>query len=178
MFRLSTFSMVDNVFDAEPSTNWRLKSCKGLELTYKTVRKTETDVQNSLHGRPSSLHFLPVQMSGSQHSRYGNWVHWFNHPSDYMETTLVVILVITAIAEIENVYLNDHGDYVEMVFKLSQQSRRSVVKFMTTSASAKLFSVIGWSCGTRVLKNLSALLSFEIFLWSQNDVSLTRLALF
>ena len=59
-----------------------------------------------------------------------------------METTLVVILVITAIAEIENVYLNDHGDYVEMVFKLSQQSRRSVVKFMTTSASAKLFSVI------------------------------------
>ena len=26
--------------------NWRLKSCKGLELTYKTAKRTETDVQN------------------------------------------------------------------------------------------------------------------------------------
>ena len=32
--------MVVNVFEAEP------KSCKGLELTYKTAKRTETDVQN------------------------------------------------------------------------------------------------------------------------------------
>ena len=46
MFRLSTFSMVGNVFEAEPNTNWRLKSCKGLERTYKTAKRTETDVQS------------------------------------------------------------------------------------------------------------------------------------
>ena len=65
MFHLSTFSMVDNVFEAESNTNGRFNSCKGLELTYKTVKRTETDVQNSLHGQPSWFHFLPVQMTGS-----------------------------------------------------------------------------------------------------------------
>ena len=64
MFRLSTFSMVDNVFEAEPNTNWKLKSCKGLELTYKTAKRTETDVKNSLHGRPSWLHFFLCKWLG------------------------------------------------------------------------------------------------------------------
>ena len=40
--------MVVNVLEAEPNKNWKLKSCKGLELTYKTAKKTETDVQNFL----------------------------------------------------------------------------------------------------------------------------------
>ena len=35
-----------NVFEAEPNKNWRLKSCEELELTYKTAKRTETDVQN------------------------------------------------------------------------------------------------------------------------------------
>ena len=35
-----------NVSEAEPNTNGRLKSCKGLELKYATAKRTETDVQN------------------------------------------------------------------------------------------------------------------------------------
>ena len=45
-FRLCTFSMVVNVLEAEPNKNYRLKSYKGLELTYKTAKRIEADVQN------------------------------------------------------------------------------------------------------------------------------------
>ena len=38
--------MVVNVFEVEPNKNWKLNSCKGLELTYNTAKRTETDVQN------------------------------------------------------------------------------------------------------------------------------------
>ena len=37
--------MVGNAFEAEPNKNGRLKSRKGLEVTYKTTKRTETDVQ-------------------------------------------------------------------------------------------------------------------------------------
>ena len=37
IFCLNTFCVFVNVFLAEPNKTWRLKSCKGLELTYKTV---------------------------------------------------------------------------------------------------------------------------------------------
>ena len=48
----------------EPNTNWTLKTCKRLETTYKTTKRTETDVQNfpprsailaSLFARPNDL---------------------------------------------------------------------------------------------------------------------------
>ena len=48
IFSLNTFTMVTNVFKAEPNKIWRLKSCKGLGRTNKTAKRTETDVQNSL----------------------------------------------------------------------------------------------------------------------------------
>ena len=38
--------MFGNVFVTEPNKNYRLKSCKELELTYKTAKRTETDIQN------------------------------------------------------------------------------------------------------------------------------------
>ena len=38
--------MVVNVFEVEPNKNWKIKSCKGLELTYKPAKRTETEVQN------------------------------------------------------------------------------------------------------------------------------------
>ena len=38
--------MVGNVFEAVPNKNWRLMSCKGLELTHKCAKTTETDIQN------------------------------------------------------------------------------------------------------------------------------------
>ena len=56
--------MAGNVFEAEPNKNWRSTSCKGLELTYKTAKRTKTHAQNSLHGRPSWLHFLPCEWLG------------------------------------------------------------------------------------------------------------------
>ena len=34
------------MFSKTKKKNWRLKSCKGRELTYKTAKRTETDVQN------------------------------------------------------------------------------------------------------------------------------------
>ena len=40
--------MVGNVFEGKPNKNITLKSCKGLELMYKTAKRTETDVQNFL----------------------------------------------------------------------------------------------------------------------------------
>ena len=46
MFRLRTLFIVWNVFEVEPNKNWRLKSCKGLELMYKCAERTGTDVQN------------------------------------------------------------------------------------------------------------------------------------
>ena len=67
MFRLSTFSMVDNAFDAEPNTNWRLKSCKGLELT---ARKTE-DREEDRNWRPK---FSPwAAISASLFARANVW---------------------------------------------------------------------------------------------------------
>ena len=38
--------MVVNVFEGEPNKNWRLKLCKGPELTYRTAERTDTDRQN------------------------------------------------------------------------------------------------------------------------------------
>ena len=37
--------MIVNVFEVEPNENRKLKSRKGLEQTYKTAKRTETDVQ-------------------------------------------------------------------------------------------------------------------------------------
>ena len=47
----NTFSMVGN-----------LRSRTKQKLKIKVVQRTGTDVQNSLRGRPSWLHFLPVQI--------------------------------------------------------------------------------------------------------------------
>ena len=67
--------MVLNVFEGEPNKNWRLKSCKGLELMYKTAKRTETDVPKiSLPWAAILASLLLGQMTGSLHSRDGNRV--------------------------------------------------------------------------------------------------------
>ena len=90
--------------------NWRTILRGGLKPMYKIF----------LHGRPSWVQFLRSQMTGSYHSSYRNWVHWFNSASrSYSQTKAPELYVLYLITVTLENFLSDKRTFLSYINSLS-----------------------------------------------------------
>ena len=76
--------MIGSVFEVEPNKNWRLKSCKGLELMSKIFPM----------GSHFDFTFCPCEWLGVSIPDNENWVHWAGHEDQFCTSVSVLFAVL------------------------------------------------------------------------------------